>query len=335
MAVDTLSAPFPWQTAIWDSLITRHRSDSLPHAILLTGLPGLGKSRFARALAEALLCESPIAKGQACGQCRSCQQMHADSHPDFKPITPEEGKKQIGVDACRQLAGFLAYTSHYGRYRVVVVEPADSMNTAAANSLLKTLEEPPAGGVLILVSDHPEGLLPTIRSRCQKLVFAQPELDTAHHWLSQHLPAGQNMDLLLALASNAPLEALALAEGDRLQVRKLMLDDLEQMSKHPATDITVIAKRWSEQELAEVIHWLQSWFQDMLRLKTSDTPPLLSNPDMQGRLHTLATTLHWEALYTHLDRLAEMKRRLNGSLNPQMMMEDFLLSWSRARLTTK
>jgi len=328
----TLKAPFPWQTQTWDALISRHRNGNLPHAILLSGISGLGKSLFARALAEALLCESPQANGQACGQCRSCQQMLADGHPDFKPIEPEEGKKQIGVDQCRRLSSFLALTSHYGRYRVVVVQPADSMNESSANSLLKTLEEPPAGGVLILISNRPESLLPTIRSRCQQIVFSPPPHDMADAWLSAHLPSADNKDLLLALSSNAPLRALALAEDDKLQLRTSMLEDLLAMSSNEDADVMAIAKRWSEQELVDVLHWLQSWFQDMLRLKTSDTPPLLANPDIQERLHQLAGTINWESLYAHMDRLTEMKRKLNGSLNPQLLMEDFLLSWTSSRL---
>ncbi|MDH5185259.1 MAG: DNA polymerase III subunit delta', partial [Gammaproteobacteria bacterium] len=197
---EALSAPFPWQAQTWSSLITRHRKGHLPHAILLTGINGLGKSLFAKALAEALLCESANEDGQACGQCRSCQQMQAQGHPDFKAIEPEEGKKQIGVDQCRRLASFLSLTSHYGRYRVVVLQPADAMNEASANSLLKTLEEPPEGGVLILISDRPQSLLPTIRSRCQQIVFTPPDRDSAHAWLTQKMPAEQEMDLLLALA---------------------------------------------------------------------------------------------------------------------------------------
>jgi len=327
----TIKAPLPWQSQTWDALISRHRNGNLPHAILLTGISGLGKSLFAQALAEALLCESPQADGQACGQCRSCQQMQAEGHPDFKPIAPEEGKKQIGVDQCRRLSSFLALTSHYGRYRVVVVQPADSMNESSANSLLKTLEEPPQGGVMILISDRPESLLPTIRSRCQQIVFTPPAHDMAHSWLSGHISSTEQMDLLLALSSNAPLRALELAEDDKLLLRTNMLQDLEAMSSRAGTDVMAIAKRWSEQELADVLHWLQSWFQDMLRLKTSNTPPLLSNPDIRDRLQQLAETLHWDALYTHMDRLNEMKRKLNGSLNPQLLMEDFLLSWSSSR----
>lgn len=329
---ETLTAPFPWQTQIWSSLISRHRKGNLPHALLLTGINGLGKSLFAQALAEALLCESPKADGQGCGQCRSCQQMYAKGHPDFKSIAPEEGKKQIGVDQCRSLASFLTLTSHYGRYRVVTLQPADAMNESSANSLLKTLEEPPAGGVLLLISDRPESLLPTIRSRCQQIVFSPPSHESAHAWLSQHLPPQQDMELLLALSSNAPLQARALSQGDKLQLRNVMLDDLEKMSGRVDADILAIAKRWSEQEQADVIHWLQNWFQDILRLKSSDSPPQLSNPDVQGRLQALADSLNWESLYAHMDRLMEMKRKLNGSLNPQLMMEDFLLSWARSAM---
>ena len=323
-----LTAPLPWHIAHWQSLMARHRAAILPHALLLSGSRGLGKGVFARALAKALFCESPQEDGTACGQCRSCQQFEAGSLPDYKHVHPLEGKSVIAIDQCRELSDFLSLTSHYGRYRIVILEPAEQMNVAAANSLLKTLEEPPQGSLLILVSSQPDSLLPTIRSRCQQIVFQPPDRTEAGQWLRGRLDDPQQVDLLLSLACNAPLLALEMAQGNQLALRQGMLKDLEQLAAG-RVDVSAIAAHWADSGVQEVITWLQTWFTDMIRLKSADSPPLLSNPDIQPRLQQLAEAVNWETLYGLLDRLNEMTRRLQGSLNTQLMLEDFLISWTR------
>ena len=323
-----LTAPLPWQQAHWDSLMARHHSGQLPHALLLSGSRGLGKALFARALAKSLMCEAPREGGSACGQCRACQQFEAGSLPDYKHVHPLEGKTVIAIDQCRELSEFLALTSHYGRYRIVILEPAEQMNVAAANSLLKTLEEPPQGSLLILVTSQADSLLPTIRSRCQQLVFQPPSHEQASAWLSPRLQDPQQAELLLSLACDAPLLALEMAEGGQLELRQGLLRDLEQLTSG-RVDVSAIAARWSDSDAGQVIAWLQTWFTDMIRLKTEQRPPLLNNPDIQAHLQQLAQALNWETLYGLLDRLNEMTRRLQGSLNTQLMLEDFLISWTR------
>lgn len=323
-----LTAPLPWQQAHWDSLIARHRSGQLPHALLLSGNRGLGKSLFARALAKSLMCETPGEGGIACGQCRACQQFEAGSLPDYKHVHPLEGKSVIAIDQCRELSDFMALTSHYGRYRIVILEPAEQMNVAAANSLLKTLEEPPQGSLLILVTSQADSLLPTIRSRCQQLVFQPPSHEEASAWLNPRLPDPQQAELLLSLACDAPLLALEMAEGGQLELRQGLLKDLEQLTSG-RVDVSAIAARWSDSDAEQVIIWLQTWFTDMVRLKTEPQPPLLNNPDIKVHLQQLAQAVNWETLYGLLDRLNEMTRRLQGSLNTQLMLEDFLISWTR------
>lgn len=323
-----LISPLPWQQGHWDALIARHRSGQLPHALLLSGHRGLGKGLFAQALARALLCESPLTDGRACGQCRSCQQYQAGSHPDAKWVTPQEGKSVIAIDQCRELSEFLSLTSHYGRTRVVILEPAEQMNLAAANSLLKTLEEPPSGSLLILVSSQIESLLATIRSRCQQVLFQSPDPQSAKQWLATQLDETEPLDLLLALSSNAPLLALEMAQQGLLQRRVGLLQDLEQLLT-PGVDISAMAARWCESDIGEVVAWLQTWFTDMVRLKTDPQVANLNNPDIHERLHELAQAVNWETLYALLDRLNDMSRKLQGSLNAQLMLEDFLINWTR------
>ena len=147
----------------------------LSHAYLFLGPEGVGKASTARALAAALNCAQPGADGDACGTCPSCRRMQAGTHPDFLVITPEEPKTQIKIEVIRELRRLTEYPPLGGGWRVVLIKPAEALsaqNEAAANALLKTLEEPPPQHLLVLTARGEADLLPTIVSRCHKLAFA-------------------------------------------------------------------------------------------------------------------------------------------------------------------
>ncbi len=147
----------------------------LAHAYLFLGPAGVGKATTARALAAALNCEQLGADGDACGVCPSCRRLQAGTHPDFLVISPEEGKTQIEIEQIRELRRLTEYPPLGGGWRVVVIKPAEALtvqNDAAANALLKTLEEPPPQHLLVLIARGEADLLPTIVSRCHKLAFA-------------------------------------------------------------------------------------------------------------------------------------------------------------------
>src|SRR5690606_14968084 len=174
-----LAEPLPWHAEAWTRLQAQIRRQALPHALLISGLPGLGKRRLAEQLAAALLCEAGRNELQACGRCRACRPLVQGAHPDLFVVTPEEEGRQVRVDQVRGLIDQLALKSQYGGYRVGLIDPADRMNAAAANALLKTLEEPPPGVVLLLVAARPSLLPATIRSRCQQLTLSPPPAEQA------------------------------------------------------------------------------------------------------------------------------------------------------------
>ena len=155
----------------WQYLLTRRDNNKLPHSLLITGQPGVGKTSFALAFAELLLCQEPGTK--ACGQCHSCKLFQAESHPDFKFIQPEASGKIIKIEQIRDVIDMLNKKSHQNGYQIIIIKPAHAMNSAASNALLKTLEEPQGEVMLILLTDQPASLLPTIRSRCQRINFTQ------------------------------------------------------------------------------------------------------------------------------------------------------------------
>jgi DNA polymerase-3 subunit delta' len=156
----------------WNYLFKRWRDKQLPHALLLSGAAEIDKKSFALRFAKLLLCQQSINLKEACDNCHACQLFNAETHPDFHLIQPLEDGKIIKVDQVRDLIAKLNQTAQQGCYKVAIITPAEVLPVAAANALLKTLEEPAAQTLFVLISDSP-GILPaTIRSRCQSIVFS-------------------------------------------------------------------------------------------------------------------------------------------------------------------
>lgn len=313
----------PWHEQNWKRLLSAKASGRLPHALLLTGTQGLGKHRFAVRLAASLLCKSSDQSGRPCGSCQSCHLFKAGTHPDFTLLEPEEPGKAIRIDTIREFTGKGSLTSQSGGYKVTIIEPADAMNTAAANSLLKTLEEPVSWTIMILVSNRPGRLPATVRSRCQQYAFSAPDRRQSVEWLSDHV--GQaDPALLLALGSGAPLEALKLADPETLSERKKMLDEFVAVMNHQQ-DPVIVAERWNKQELSRSLHWLCGWLIDMIRLKMVPESSEIINLDQRERLQALGLKLESRKLYQFLDRVYLAIRTLGSQLNSQMILEGVLL----------
>ena len=317
----------PWHEQNWKRLLSAKASGRLPHALLLTGAQGLGKHNFAVRLAASLLCKSPDENGKPCGGCQSCHLFKAGTHPDFTRIEPEEPGKAIRIDTIREFTGKGALTSQSGGYKVTIIEPADAMNTAAANSLLKTLEEPVDWTVMVLVSNRPGRLPATVRSRCQQYAFNAPNRQQSVQWLSGHVSQADPA-LLLALSSGAPLEALKLADPETLSERKKMLDEFVAVINCKQDPVTV-AERWNKQEFSRSMHWLCGWLIDMIRLKMVPDSSEIINLDQRERLQALGLKLESRRLYQLLDRIFEAIRTLGSQLNSQMILEGVLLMASQ------
>lgn len=217
--------PLPWQAAALDQLALRREQNQLPHALLISGAEGLGKARFAESLASLLLCASPR-NYRACGHCGACQVAQGGGHGDYRWLAPAPDKRAIGIDAVRAMLGFIQQTSGYGSHKVLAIAPAEAMTTAAANALLKTLEEPAGNSALLLVSHRPSDLPATVRSRCQQVVLPTPTLEASLRWLQDELTGTdaaatgipqETLISALAAASHRPLAAFDLIVSGNLE----------------------------------------------------------------------------------------------------------------------
>jgi DNA polymerase-3 subunit delta' len=315
----------PWLVSTFADLQQRRAQGRLAHALMFVGPAGIGKHQLAERFAQSLLCAQPHADGQPCGHCHACSLYAAGTHPDLFRLSPEEDSKNIRIDQIRALIEGMSLSSHYGRHKVVILNPADAMNIAAANALLKTLEEPPADTILLLVTDRPSFLPATIRSRCQTLRLALPARDEAQAWLATQLGNPEEAAVLLALAGGAPLAALDLAD-EQLARRQEMLNGWQQLASGKA-DPVKLAADWVKPGLRLPITWIYGWVADMIRLRNGGENQL-TNQDAKAALQNLAEELDLTLLYGLLDRVTETIKLANSQVNPQTLMEGILLYWS-------
>jgi len=206
---------YPWLDSQWSFFLRRLDSDRLAHALLIEGPAGTGKTALAEAMLARLLCREP--GDFACGECRSCKLLAGAAHPDFFDLQPEEGSEVIKVDQVRAMIGKLDLTTSISARKVAFIHPAEKMNGAAANALLKSLEEPTGNAVLILVSDDPGRLPVTIRSRCQSMTVNQPDTGIVHDWLLNCTgQSSQRVSEALEAAGGSPLRAAGYLQSDGL-----------------------------------------------------------------------------------------------------------------------
>lgn len=318
--------PYPWQLSEWQQLNQQIVANKLPHALMFAGPKGIGKRHLAESLAQLLLCLAPI-EGTPCGKCRGCQLNSVQNHPDLIRVEPEEGSKGIKVDQVRALIDDLGKTSQQGGYKVVVLEPAEAMNTNSANALLKSLEEPAANTLLILLSHSSSAVLPTIRSRCQMRLLPMPSNEQVIHWLTPLMVGSQvPIEKLMEAAGGAPLTALAYLKGDSLERRDTWLLNLIRLSSGQISAIEV-AGQWYKEDVTAIVEWFLSWLHSVMRWQVGMQNVLISQlpQDIRDRLsHVPAALLH-----RYVEKLLIAKRQLLSSANPnkQLLLEEVLLDW--------
>lgn len=327
----TVFHPYVWQHDQWAQLCDVRTGDRLPHAILFGGPEGIGKRRFVEAFASLNLCQlSGRDSLHACGQCRACHLTSAQAHPDFMWISPEENSRTIKIDQIRVLTEFVYKTSQLGGKKIAVIDPAEAMNTNAANALLKVLEEPAQDTFLLLVSDAPGRLLATIRSRCLQVGFPVPQHGSSLDWLVKITGSHETAHDLLRLSSGRPLAALALHEGNALATRTALADVWINLWSRKLDPISVAA-RWAEYEIDQVLEWLSLWLQDIVRWHASADQAALADAVTCLRLmegcggDKIPATSDSIVM---LDVISELRRQLASGANPnkQLLLENLAMT---------
>jgi DNA polymerase-3 subunit delta' len=316
----------------------------VPQALLFQGAESVGKATTARLFAAALLCREP--QSAPCGECASCRLIASGGHLDLRqvgllakpsvtggageePTASEDLRKFILVDQIRELSGIAALAPRVSGRRVFVIDPADQMNVAAQNALLKTLEEPPGQGVLILIASRPYLLLPTIRSRCFTVRFAElPTRELAELLTRRGIEAAEAL-ARASLAEGRPGRALELDLAALREKREEILESLEELvgSRAALAELADHAARLagrSETTLIEGLAIAEALLRDATRAATRQGDPSLIHADLAERLERLGQRLDPQrsaALVRSLERLrAELRFNVNRTLVAESLL---------------
>lgn len=334
-------ALLPWQPASWAEVMQLR--GRFPHALLLHGPEGIGKTRFGERLAQSLLCEQPLADGQPCGVCPACGWFSQYAHPDYRRVRPEnldesaseEGgaepvktakaakapSKEIRIEQIRALGDFMNVSTHRRGRRVVLLHPAEALNAIASNALLKTLEEPPPDTVFILVSHNIDRLLPTILSRCRKVPMSLPEPAQALAWLKSQ--GVDDAESWLAEQGGAPLAALEEAEGGSREAIDALLSHLAKPSADAALKTADILQKSAP---SDVTGWLQRWLYDLFSVKFSGR--IRYYPKYRREIEALALRADARQLLAALKQMSDRRAIADHPLSAKLFIEDMLLDYS-------
>ena len=294
------------------------------HSLLLLGPAGVGKMTLARLLAAGLVCE---ADGERpCGQCTPCQKVASGTHTDVWTEEPSGRSKTITVDQVAEIQRRLSYRRGGGDFRVVMVDDAGSMNAQSQNKLLKTLEEPPPGTVIVLCALHPGQLLVTVRSRCQKLPLGPVDPALLAGWLQSHHGADEETARVAAAASHGlPGLACTLMDAETLATRAERLEDLCAAMGGDRGAIDRIAEQvgHDRETCTEVLTLLQELVRDAM-VQASGQPVPARHADAQP-LHGNLADRDARHLAGLIDRTEATRERLSRNVHPGWLMEDLLL----------
>ena len=313
----------------------------IPHAYLFAGINGIGKTTTALALTRSINCHEPMNE-EGCGQCKSCRQIMGGNFPDLVFIEPDG--PNIKIEQIRDLNRKLSFRPLSGRYRVSIIHQAEMMTDEAANSLLKNLEEPPQNNILILRVIEPLDLLPTIVSRCQKVLFRPISSLSIADWLVDKMEMDKGQALMLAKISEGSLgRAIQLCEGDFLEKRGdylLRLIQLPGLSQEHAIEMALeFTRREKEKrpdaserenmDLLDLLSVWKTWYRDLLLIKSKCPEDFLINIDFSHKLKNISNKAKIKDLMNSFVILDQAQRDLRRSRNLDLMMENTVLNLKR------
>lgn len=316
---------YPWLRPPFEQLVASYQAGRGHHALMVQALPGMGSDALIYALCRFLMCRQPEGH-KSCGHCHSCQLMQAGTHPDYYALTPEKGKSSLGIDAVREVSEKLYEHARLGGAKVVWIGDAAMLTDAAANALLKTLEEPPENTWFFLACQEPARLLATLRSRCRLFHLAPPSERYALAWLDREVTMSQ--DALLAalrLSANAPAAALDLLQEAHWAPRQQLCQILGNILTHG--DWLTLLPMLNHEQAAIRLHWLASLLVDAQKRQQGIT--LISNPDVWPLVNQLAAALPAARLQAIARDVSACREQLLSvvGINRELLLTERLLRW--------
>ena len=322
---------YPWNQTIWQALSLE--SERSNHALLLHGDAGLGKKDLALSLAHSVIAQQ---------HRQSANLFSAGSHPDLHVLMPEceasddllstyaqryleshtgKPKRHITIEPIRKLTDAISTYPHISSHRVILLIAAHTMNINAANALLKSLEEPPANTLFVLVSDDVARIAKTVRSRCSLIAFNAPDTDSAQAWLRQQkvLPE-EHIASHLAMANNRPLQAIDYFNQHYLESLKAIFTDVNSLWAGSG-EATQIAKNWQDIGAQHSIDVLQKLTTDLLRCQLSDNPPTVYFPVQKSWIQSRTAKFSLARLLQAIDELNYAKKMLATTVDELLVLE--------------
>lgn len=316
-----VSQVYPWQQQVWETLTQRF--PKLAHGILLYGKKGCGKQAFTQHLVAWLLCLNKQADA-ACGECSSCLWLKSDTHPNYVYVsTDEDNKKQnakIKIEKIRDLQPFVQQTVE--GWRVIVIDPAEALNIASSNALLKTLEEPGERVIIILVADHYLKLPATIRSRLQHFALDRVSFSQADDYLQCHLSEEMHtqIPLLMALSNDMPLQAIELAQSEWFKRRKDFLNDWQKLVIQKSLPMQYASKWNKELIFSDFLVIFEYLLSDMICIKLNQQT---KNTDLD--FTTISAQYTLEDLFEIYNEIQQFKQLVEQNVQTNLVLDQLFI----------
>lgn len=327
---------YPWQEKNWLDLMSYYQAKRVPHALLMHGINGIGMLNLAIYFAKFLLCQNHTLDNRPCETCKSCLLFNANNHPDYVLIQPEDVGKSIKIEQIRQIIHEIDCTSHQGGNRIIIINNAENMNKASANALLKTLEEPESNSIIILITENISLLLPTIRSRCQKMICSTPNITYAIKWLKQNISKNElnfNEDelfLSLKLSENAPLKALQFLQTDTVSLcYNLITDITKSLTEKTFTLNTAwFADKYINYDIKTIVKLFWYIIQDIYKIRQNIPIYFIIFAHYLNEMQKISNNLpNNDFLSKYLENLAYIQNALNTNIaiNKNLLLEKIWL----------
>ena len=302
-------------------------AERLHHAYLFVGPDGVGKRTTAIALAKAIHCQNST--HNFCGACVDCTRISDGNHPDVRLIQLLPEKKEISIQQIRETERELNFRSFTGKRKIAIIDPATLMNLSAQNALLKTLEEPPANSMIVLIAPNAGSLLPTVRSRCVRLSFAPLKRQEVATYLSSQTPTTlDHAESLAAMSMGSIGVALKLKKEELFERQKEWARVLSSLQPGDYQSAMAAAEELGENrdETLNFLQWAESWYRDLLVYQTSDRSDELVNLEMLVEIKRQAATFNRDRLHSSIEKAISAGAAVQRNLNRRMVLEDLLFS---------